>query len=109
MTSQASLTLAEISNFDVCPNHLPDPSFTVTVCSLQSTSEYSCPSLFVHALPGMPFSFVLPPTLRRQEAECAYVLLVVAILWITESLPLSITALLPGLMFPMFGIMKSSS
>lgn len=43
-----------------------------------------------------------------QEAQCAYILFVIAIFWITEALPLSITALLPGLMFPMFGIMRSS-
>ncbi|XP_055276151.1 solute carrier family 13 member 1 [Moschus berezovskii] len=42
-----------------------------------------------------------------QEAECAYILFVVAIFWLTEALPLSVTALLPGLMFPLFGIMPS--
>ncbi|CAH6778340.1 Slc13a1 [Phodopus roborovskii] len=50
----------------------------------------------------------LPLIIRAKEAECAYVLFVVAIFWITEALPLSITALLPGLMFPMFGIMPST-
>ncbi|MEJ1280867.1 solute carrier family 13 (sodium/sulfate symporters) member 1 [Cricetulus griseus] len=50
----------------------------------------------------------LPLSIRSKEAECAYVLFVVAIFWITEALPLSITALLPGLMFPMFGIMAST-
>ncbi|XP_040584589.1 solute carrier family 13 member 1 [Mesocricetus auratus] len=50
----------------------------------------------------------LPLIVRSKEAECAYVLFVVAIFWITEALPLSITALLPGLMFPMFGIMPST-
>ncbi|KAJ1062895.1 PREDICTED: solute carrier family 13 member 1 [Capra hircus] len=49
----------------------------------------------------------LPLILRSKEAECAYTLFVVAIFWLTEALPLSITALLPGLMFPMFGIMPS--
>ncbi|XP_061270546.1 solute carrier family 13 member 1 [Bos javanicus] len=49
----------------------------------------------------------LPLILRSKEAECAYTLFVIAIFWLTEALPLSITALLPGLMFPMFGIMTS--
>ncbi|XP_068943211.1 solute carrier family 13 member 1 [Petaurus breviceps papuanus] len=49
----------------------------------------------------------LPLTIQTKEAECAYTLFVVAIFWITEALPLSITALLPGLMFPLFGIMPS--
>ncbi|EDL13826.1 solute carrier family 13 (sodium/sulphate symporters), member 1, isoform CRA_a [Mus musculus] len=50
----------------------------------------------------------LPLIIRTKEAQCAYILFVIAIFWITEALPLSITALLPGLMFPMFGIMRSS-
>ncbi|XP_072508968.1 solute carrier family 13 member 1 isoform X2 [Notamacropus eugenii] len=49
----------------------------------------------------------LPLVIRSKEAECAYILFVVAIFWITEALPLSITALLPGLLFPLFGIMPS--
>ncbi|XP_004418801.1 PREDICTED: solute carrier family 13 member 1 [Ceratotherium simum simum] len=51
----------------------------------------------------------LPIILRTKEVECAYVLFVVAIFWLTEALPLSITALLPALMFPMFGIMPSKT
>ncbi|XP_073920324.1 solute carrier family 13 member 1 [Castor canadensis] len=50
----------------------------------------------------------LPLVIRSKEAECAYTLFVVAILWITEAVPLSVTALLPALMFPMFGIMPST-
>lgn len=49
----------------------------------------------------------LPIILRTKEAECAYVLFIIAVFWITEALPLSVTALLPGLMFPLFGIMPS--
>jgi len=43
-----------------------------------------------------------------QEGRCAYGLAVMAILWITESLPLAATALLPVIIFPLFGVMKSS-
>uniref|UniRef100_A0A671T0G2 Solute carrier family 13 member 1-like n=1 Tax=Sinocyclocheilus anshuiensis TaxID=1608454 RepID=A0A671T0G2_9TELE len=42
------------------------------------------------------------------EAECAYILILMAVYWMTEVLPLSVTALLPALLFPLFGIMKSS-
>ncbi|XP_074124215.1 solute carrier family 13 member 1 [Sminthopsis crassicaudata] len=49
----------------------------------------------------------LPLIIQTKEAKCAYTLFVVAIFWITEALPLSITALLPGLMFPLFGILPS--
>ncbi|XP_036281722.1 solute carrier family 13 member 1 isoform X2 [Pipistrellus kuhlii] len=53
------------------------------------------------------FFLPLPLILRTKEAECAYVLFIVAIFWLTEAVPLSVTALLPGLMFPLFGIMSS--
>uniref|UniRef100_A0A8C9DM02 Solute carrier family 13 member 1 n=1 Tax=Prolemur simus TaxID=1328070 RepID=A0A8C9DM02_PROSS len=49
----------------------------------------------------------LPIILQNKEAQCAYILFVIAVFWLTEALPLSVTALLPGLLFPMFGIMAS--
>lgn len=42
-----------------------------------------------------------------QEAECAYVIALMAVYWCTEVLPLAVTALLPALLFPLFGIMQS--
>ncbi|XP_038562885.1 solute carrier family 13 member 1 [Micropterus salmoides] len=50
----------------------------------------------------------LPLVIGTKEAECAFVLLLMATYWMTEVIPLSITAMLPALLFPMFGIMKSS-
>nr|XP_006004909.1 PREDICTED: solute carrier family 13 member 1 [Latimeria chalumnae] len=47
--------------------------------------------------------------IRSKEAECAYTLCVVAVYWLTEAMPLAVTALLPALMFPLFGIMPSNS
>ncbi|KAI3354143.1 hypothetical protein L3Q82_018693, partial [Scortum barcoo] len=41
------------------------------------------------------------------EAECAYVIVLMAVYWCTEVLPLAVTALLPALLFPLFGIMQS--
>ncbi|NXE92656.1 S13A1 protein, partial [Menura novaehollandiae] len=49
----------------------------------------------------------LPLIIKTKEAECAYTLFVVAIFWLTEALPLAVSALLPALMFPLFGIMAS--
>ncbi|XP_051740552.1 solute carrier family 13 member 1 [Ctenopharyngodon idella] len=50
----------------------------------------------------------LPLVIKTKEAECAYILILMAVYWMTEVLPLSVTALLPALLFPLFGIMKSS-
>ncbi|XP_069485201.1 solute carrier family 13 member 1 isoform X2 [Ambystoma mexicanum] len=49
----------------------------------------------------------LPLIVTTKEAECAYVLFVVAIFWLTEALPLAVTSFIPALMFPLFGIMRS--
>ncbi|XP_009987909.1 PREDICTED: solute carrier family 13 member 1 [Tauraco erythrolophus] len=49
----------------------------------------------------------LPLIIKTKEAECAYTLCVVAIFWLTEALPLAVSALLPAFMFPLFGIMES--
>lgn len=46
-------------------------------------------------------------SILMQEAECAYVIIMMAVFWCTEVLPLAITALLPALLFPLFGIMES--
>ncbi|GAA6227676.1 solute carrier family 13 member 1 [Lates japonicus] len=51
----------------------------------------------------------LPVVAGTKEAECAFVLLLMATYWVTEVIPLSMTSMLPAILFPMFGIMKSSS
>uniref|UniRef100_A0A3Q3X9J3 Uncharacterized protein n=1 Tax=Mola mola TaxID=94237 RepID=A0A3Q3X9J3_MOLML len=49
----------------------------------------------------------LPLVIGTSEAECAYVIILMAVFWCTEVLPLAVTALLPALLFPLFGIMES--
>ncbi|NXO28457.1 S13A2 protein, partial [Cisticola juncidis] len=44
-----------------------------------------------------------------QEALCGYVIIVMALFWCTEALPLAVTALLPVLLFPMMNIMDSTT
>uniref|UniRef100_A0A672KL37 Solute carrier family 13 member 5-like n=1 Tax=Sinocyclocheilus grahami TaxID=75366 RepID=A0A672KL37_SINGR len=41
------------------------------------------------------------------EASCAYVIILMAVYWCTEALPLAVTSLLPVVLFPMLGIMQS--
>ena len=42
-----------------------------------------------------------------QAAKCGYVLLLMAVFWMTEALPIAVTSLLPLVLFPLMGIMKS--
>uniref|UniRef100_A0A673A9J4 Solute carrier family 13 member 5b n=1 Tax=Sphaeramia orbicularis TaxID=375764 RepID=A0A673A9J4_9TELE len=49
----------------------------------------------------------LPLVIGTSEAECAYIIILMAVYWCTEVLPLAITALMPALLFPLFGIMQS--
>uniref|UniRef100_A0A3P8NA15 Solute carrier family 13 member 1 n=1 Tax=Astatotilapia calliptera TaxID=8154 RepID=A0A3P8NA15_ASTCA len=45
----------------------------------------------------------------KLEAECGFVMMLMAIYWVTEVIPLSMTAMLPAILFPLFGIMSSSN
>uniref|UniRef100_A0AAZ3RJQ5 Solute carrier family 13 member 2 n=1 Tax=Oncorhynchus tshawytscha TaxID=74940 RepID=A0AAZ3RJQ5_ONCTS len=42
------------------------------------------------------------------EASCGYVIILTAVYWCTECMPLAVTGLLPVILFPMMGIMESS-
>ncbi|KAM5305269.1 Na(+)/dicarboxylate cotransporter 3 isoform 3-T3 [Glossophaga mutica] len=60
--------------------------------------------LLVTPLALLPVVFTLP----LKEGRCLFVILLMAVYWCTEALPLSVTALLPITLFPLLGILQSS-
>lgn len=48
------------------------------------------------------------PCLSLQQAKCGFAIILMALYWCTECIPLAVTALLPVILFPMMGIMESS-
>ena len=40
-----------------------------------------------------------------QEAKCGYSIIIMAVFWITEALPIAVTSLLPIILFPMTGLL----
>ncbi|NXM82614.1 S13A4 protein, partial [Oenanthe oenanthe] len=50
----------------------------------------------------------LPLIYPSSEASCAYVLIVTAVYWVSEAVPLGAAALVPAFLYPLFGVMKSS-
>ncbi|XP_069617340.1 solute carrier family 13 member 2 isoform X2 [Ranitomeya imitator] len=51
----------------------------------------------------------LPLVVQATEASCGYVIIIMALFWCTEALPLAVTALFPVVLFPMMGIMDSTA
>ncbi|TRY57630.1 hypothetical protein DNTS_021061 [Danionella cerebrum] len=51
----------------------------------------------------LPLLFFVPP----KEGKCLFVVLLMAVYWCTEALPLAVTAMLPVCLFPTMGILPS--
>jgi len=71
---------------------LPSPTNAFTKASTAGGAAVTC-NLHVFSL---------------QEASCAYVLIVTAVYWVSEAVPLGAAALVPAFLYPLFGVMKSS-
>ncbi|XP_036380319.1 solute carrier family 13 member 2-like [Megalops cyprinoides] len=50
----------------------------------------------------------LPLVIKSPEANCGFAIILMALYWCTECIPLAVTALLPVILFPMMGIMEST-
>ncbi|XP_049630553.1 solute carrier family 13 member 4 isoform X1 [Suncus etruscus] len=50
----------------------------------------------------------LPLLHPSSEAACAYVLIVTAVYWVSEAVPLGAAALVPAFLYPFFGVLRSS-
>lgn len=50
-----------------------------------------------------PFKLI---AIGTPEARCAYVIIVMAKLWVTEALPIAVTALMPIFLLPMLGVQR---
>lgn len=59
--------------------------------------------LFITPLLLLPLIILMPAKFVR----CAYVIILMAIYWCTEVIPLAVTSLLPALLFPLFKILDS--
>uniref|UniRef100_A0A3B4V7U3 Solute carrier family 13 member 2 n=1 Tax=Seriola dumerili TaxID=41447 RepID=A0A3B4V7U3_SERDU len=49
------------------------------------------------------------PTAEMKQAKCGYAIILMALYWCTECMPLAVTALLPVVLFPMMGIMTAGA
>ncbi|XP_054142978.1 Na(+)/citrate cotransporter-like isoform X1 [Melozone crissalis] len=71
---------------------------------LQSLLRYrSFAILFLTPLLLLPLPFVVP----TKEARCAYIIIIMAVYWCTEVIPLSVTSLMPVVFFPLLGVQTS--
>jgi len=42
-----------------------------------------------------------------KEVACAYTILLMAVYWVTEVVPLAVTALLPLVLYPLLGVVEA--
>ncbi|XP_030328409.1 solute carrier family 13 member 5 isoform X1 [Strigops habroptila] len=51
----------------------------------------------------------LPIAVPTREAKCAYMIIIMAVYWCTEVIPLAVTSLMPVVFFPLLGVLSSKS
>uniref|UniRef100_A0AAZ3RUA9 Solute carrier family 13 member 2 n=1 Tax=Oncorhynchus tshawytscha TaxID=74940 RepID=A0AAZ3RUA9_ONCTS len=74
-------------------------SLNILVTRLYDISIVFAPFIIISQYPGIYCRLVI---------YCGYVIILTAVYWCTECMPLAVTGLLPVILFPMMGIMESS-
>lgn len=94
-------------------------SSETTLC-LAEGPEFESPMSLMGRRPPPAWAFYASPlphpqpqperssTSRLQESLCGYTIILMAIFWCTEALPLAITSLFPVILFPLMGVMDST-
>ncbi|KAE8292891.1 Solute carrier family 13 member 3 Na(+)/dicarboxylate cotransporter 3 [Larimichthys crocea] len=75
----------------------------ISVVSKKLWSVHKQLVLLITPLVFLPLLFALP----EKEGKCLYVVVLMAMFWCTEALPLAVTAMLPVCLFPTLGILPS--
>ena len=83
---------------DFQENHLGVHIFLFYNVCMQNTKH-------LHGLQKSQCLIILT-VLYLQEAICAYAIIIMAVFWITEALPIAVTALLPVFLFPIIGLLS---
>jgi di/tricarboxylate transporter len=65
--------------------------------------------IFKQYIYHLAFHHILFDYTKFKEALCGYTILIMAIFWMTEALPLPITSLIPVVAFPLFGILDTGA
>ncbi len=110
------MTPAAVHTAQQCPAACV--SFPQLYCAQKSICPLNVPVITYLLTFWRPLVLVLAPALfslvflhaeEDDEAavKCAYVLLVMATFWMTEVLPVAITALIPVAAFPLMGVMST--
>uniref|UniRef100_A0A8B9XLV7 Solute carrier family 13 member 5 n=1 Tax=Bos mutus grunniens TaxID=30521 RepID=A0A8B9XLV7_BOSMU len=81
---------------------LPPGSRSAMASALSYVSKFkSFVILFLTPILLLPLIILMPAKFVR----CAYIIIIMAVYWCTEVIPLAVTALLPALLFPLFKIL----
>ena len=79
--------------------------FFVTVPAFVRVFGSTITLILVPILTGLGFHLVDPAAMTTDPGKCGFVLIVMALYWVTTTFPVAVTALIPLAAFPLLGLM----